>query len=189
LAHGLISSIHVLPLSLIIVFTTLRIQLELPHLLVTCLTHCVCTHLIDLLGIHLLQCSCGNEHIGTHDTFHDVLHPLQRNLVFHVIQEQLHVLFSPTLQTARCNANVVLSKDGSKTLAKIVIANPTHVDFLDLAFFTQGFARSKVVETKEQSYKITTLQNHFLSLAIDIFDYLHKQFDIFYNFVPTMCGE
>jgi len=77
---------------------------------------------------------------------------------------------------------------GQKTLVKIVIANPTHVGFLDLAFFTQGFATSKVAETKEQSYKITTLQNHFLSLAIEIFDYLHQQSNIFYNFVPTMRG-
>jgi hypothetical protein len=74
---------------------------------------------------------------------------------------------------------------GQKTLAKFVIANPTHVDFLNLAFFTQGFVTSKVAETKEQSYKITTLQNNFLSLAIEIFDYLHKQSDIIYNFVPA----
>jgi hypothetical protein len=65
-------------------------------------------------------------------------------------------------------------KMGQKILVKIVIADPTHVGFLDLAFFTQGFARSKAIETKEQSYKITTLQNNFLSLAIDTFDYLHK---------------
>jgi hypothetical protein len=78
---------------------------------------------------------------------------------------------------------------GQKTFVKIVIANPTHVGFLDLAFFTQDFTTSKVAKTKEQSYKITTLQNHFLSLAIAIFDYLHKQTDIFYNFMPTMCGQ
>jgi hypothetical protein len=60
---------------------------------------------------------------------------------------------------------------------------------LNLAFFIQGFATSKVAETKEQNYKITTLENNFLSLAIEIFDYLHKQSDIIYNFVPTMCGE
>jgi hypothetical protein len=62
---------------------------------------------------------------------------------------------------------------------------------LDLAYFTQGFATSKVAETKEQNYKITTLQNHFLSLAIEIFDYLHKQTDFlqFYaNNVWAMKG-
>ncbi len=71
LAQGLISSIHVFPI-IDNLLHHLTIQLELPHLLVTCLTHCVYTHLIDPLGIRLLRCSCGNEHIERHDTFHDV---------------------------------------------------------------------------------------------------------------------
>jgi hypothetical protein len=60
-----LSSIHFL--------TTLHIHFNIPHLTILYLSKCWCGHTIDDLGIHLLCCLCGNEHIVPHDTFQDVV--------------------------------------------------------------------------------------------------------------------
>ncbi len=57
--------------NLLIIFpslsTTLCTQLRVTHPSITSILRCVCTHPIDLMGIHLLCCAHGNKHIGTHD--------------------------------------------------------------------------------------------------------------------------
>jgi hypothetical protein len=51
--------------------TSLHTRLGLPHPLITSIPQCVCTHPIDLMGIHLLHCAHSNEHTGTHDVIHN----------------------------------------------------------------------------------------------------------------------
>jgi hypothetical protein len=75
--------------------TTLHMQLGLPHSSITNILWCVCTHPIDLMGIHLLCCVHGNEHIRTHDAICNTLTTIAQDTGFHVGQKQLHVLFQP----------------------------------------------------------------------------------------------
>jgi hypothetical protein len=42
--------------------TTLQIWLKLPHPSITNIPRCMCTHPVDLMGIHLLHCVHDNEH-------------------------------------------------------------------------------------------------------------------------------
>jgi hypothetical protein len=44
--------------------------LELSNLSIASFPLCVCTHPIDLMGIHVLHCAHGNEHTWTHDVIH-----------------------------------------------------------------------------------------------------------------------
>jgi len=44
----------------------------------------VCTHPIDLLGIHLLRCVHGNEHVGTHDAIRDTFIAIALDVGFHM---------------------------------------------------------------------------------------------------------
>jgi hypothetical protein len=49
----------------------LQMWLGLPHFLIVGFLRCVCTHSIDLMGIHLLRCAHGNKHTRTHDAIHN----------------------------------------------------------------------------------------------------------------------
>lgn len=61
LAHPSTCSAHFL--------TTFDICFDISHPTVPHFSRCQCGHTIDNLGIHLLYCFCGSEHISTHDTF------------------------------------------------------------------------------------------------------------------------
>jgi len=56
-------------------------QLVLLHPLIANIFQCVCTHPIDLMGIHLLSCVHGNKRIGTHDVIYDTFVPMHEMLV------------------------------------------------------------------------------------------------------------
>ncbi len=80
---------------------------------------------IDHMGIHLLRCVHSKERIGTHDAIHDTFATITRNVGFQMGQKQLHALLSPAFNSCRRQVDIVPTKDGIRTLADIVIANPT----------------------------------------------------------------
>jgi hypothetical protein len=71
-------------------------DLDFPIFLVIGFPCYVFIHLIDSLGIHLLQCSCNIEHIGTYDVIWDIFASIAKEASFHVIQNKLHIIFSST---------------------------------------------------------------------------------------------
>jgi hypothetical protein len=77
------------------------------------------------MGIHFLHCVHGNEHTGTHDAIHDTFVGIARDVGFHVGQKLLHAIPSATFNSFRQRVNLVLTKNDIRTLADIVIANPT----------------------------------------------------------------
>jgi len=90
----------------------------------------VCTHPINLLGIHFLRCVHGNEHIGTHDAIRDTFIAIALDVGFHMGWEQLHVLLSNTFNSSHWQVDIVFTKDDIRTFVDIVIANPTQADLL-----------------------------------------------------------
>jgi len=48
------------------------------------LSICVCTHPIDLMGIHLLRCVHGNKCTWTYDVIHNTFTTIARDVGFHV---------------------------------------------------------------------------------------------------------
>jgi hypothetical protein len=77
------------------------------------------------MGIHLLGCVHGSEHIGTHDAICDTFVTIVWNAGFHVGWEQSHVLPSTTFNSFCRWVDIALTKDSICTLANVVIANPT----------------------------------------------------------------
>jgi hypothetical protein len=73
----------------------------------------------------------------------------------------------------------VFTKDDIHTLIDIIIIDPTCANFLPQSCTTQGFATSNVTQTKERNYHNQHLTDQFLLLAIQIFECLHKQVDVF----------
>jgi hypothetical protein len=73
----------------------------------------------------------------------------------------------------------VLTKYGIHTLVNIVIANPTRAILFPRSYTTQGFIAFDVAQAKERNYYNQHPTDQFLSLAIEVFGYLHKQIGVF----------
>jgi hypothetical protein len=131
---------------------TLRTQLELPHPSIASLPWCVCTHLIDPMGIHLLHCAHGNERMGTHDAVCNTFVAIAQDVGFHVGWTQLHALPSTTHNSSHWRIDIVLTKDEIRTLTNFVMVDPTHADLLVWCCTTQGFVAFDVIQTKEKNY-------------------------------------
>jgi hypothetical protein len=64
-----------------------------PHPLIASIPQCVCTHPIDLMGIHLLRCAHGNERTRTHDVIHDTFVAIAQNVGFSMWDENNYMCF------------------------------------------------------------------------------------------------
>jgi hypothetical protein len=74
---------------------TLHIRLGFPHLLNFSLIHCICGQHLNLVGIHLLHCSDGEEQTTSHDAIPNVVASIMNDVRFHILCKQIHV-FSPS---------------------------------------------------------------------------------------------
>jgi hypothetical protein len=97
----------------------------------------MCTHPIDLVGIHVLHYAHGNEHTWTHDAVHDTFITIMWDIGFHMGQEQLHTLPSTTFNFTCWRVNIVLAKDDIHTLTDIVIVDPMWTYLLPWSCVTQ----------------------------------------------------
>jgi hypothetical protein len=104
------------------------------------------------MGIHLLRCAHGNESIGTHDVICNTFNATTQDVSFHVGQEQLHALPSTTFNFFRWQIDIVFTKDGIRTLADVVIVDPTQAYLLPRSCTTQGFPTFDVAQAKERNY-------------------------------------
>jgi hypothetical protein len=73
----------------------------------------------------------------------------------------------------------MLTKDGIRTLANVVVVDPTQAYLLPRSCTTQGFTIFNVAQAKERSYRNQHPINQFLPLAIEVFGCLHKHVDVF----------
>jgi len=100
--------------------TTFCVRFELFHPSIVSIPQCVCTHLIDPIGIHLLCCVHDNKCTRTHDVIYDTFVTIVQDIDFHVRWEQLHVSLSITFNSSHWQINIVLTKDGICTLVDVV---------------------------------------------------------------------
>jgi hypothetical protein len=131
------------------------------------------------MGIHLLCCAHGNNCIGTHDAIRNTFATIARDVGFHVRRKQLHVFPSTTFNFSHQQVNIVLTKDGIRTLIDVVIANPTQANLLHQSCATQGFATFDAAQAKERSYRNQHPTDQFLPLAIEVFGCLHTHVNVF----------
>jgi len=105
------------------------------------------------MGIHLLRCVHGNEHVRTHDAICDTFVAIARDISFHVKRKQLHALPSTTFNSSCRRIDIMLTKDGIRTLTDVVITNPMQANLLPQFCPTQGFSTSNATQAKERSYR------------------------------------
>jgi len=94
-------------------------------------------------------------------------------------QTQLHALPSTTFNSSHRQVDIVFTKNGIRTLANVVITDPTHADLLSQFCPIQGFATFNATQAKERSHHNQHPTNQFLFLTIEVFECLHKQIDVF----------
>jgi hypothetical protein len=103
------------------------------------------------MGIHLLCCVHGNERIGTHDAIHDTFVAVVWDASFHMGRKQLHALPSTTFNSSYQWIDIVLTKEGNRTLVNVVITDPMWVDLLPRFYATQRFIASYAIQGKKLS--------------------------------------
>jgi hypothetical protein len=82
----------------------------------------------------------------------------------------------------------VFIKAGIRTLANVVIIDPTRVDLLPRSCVIQRFVASDAVQAKEKSYHNQHSTDQFLLLVIEVFGCLHKHVDVFLHYSPMPFG-
>jgi hypothetical protein len=71
------------------------------------------------------MCAHGNEHIRTNDVVYNTFVTIVRDASFHMGWIQLHVFFSNMFNSSCWRIDIVLTKDGIRTLIDVVIIDPT----------------------------------------------------------------
>jgi hypothetical protein len=123
-----------------IFFIALYTWLELPHPSIVGIFQCVCTQPIDLMGIHFLRCVHGIKRTRTHDVIRDTFATIVWDADFHMGRKQLYALPSTTFNSFCWWINIVVTKDGIRTLVDVLIVDPTWVDLFFRSCVIQGFA-------------------------------------------------
>jgi hypothetical protein len=77
-----------------------------------------------------------HKHTGTHDAIRDTFAAITQYAGFHVGQEQLHAFPSTTFSSSHRQVDIVFTKDGIRTLADIVIVDPTRAYLFPQAYTT-----------------------------------------------------
>jgi hypothetical protein len=103
------------------------------------------------MGIHLLCCIHGNEHTKTHDAICNTFATIAQNVDFHMKWEKLHAFLSTTFNSSHWRIDIVLTKDGIRTLINIVIANPMWIDLLSWYCASEASQMIKWVYIKYKS--------------------------------------
>jgi hypothetical protein len=85
---------------------------------------CICGQAIDWIGIHLFRCVHWGKHTATHDAIQDFSTSIARDVGFHVLHKQTHVLPMPSLQLSQWQVDIVFTTNGIHTLVNVDITNP-----------------------------------------------------------------
>jgi len=118
--------------------TMLCIRLGLSYPLVLGVSHDICSQPLDLMGIHFLCHTHGEEKMTSHDVVQNIFITIAKDAGFQVLWKQTHVLLPPTLQSLCCQVDIVLLIDGVHTLIDIVIVEPFKLIWPCELFFLVG---------------------------------------------------
>ncbi len=94
-------------------------------------------------------------------------------------KKQLYALPSTTFNSSCQRLDIVLTKDGIRTLIDIVIIDPTQTNLFPWSCAIQGFVASNAAQAKEMNFCNQHPTNQFLPLTIEVFGCLYKHANVF----------
>jgi hypothetical protein len=133
------------------------------------------------MGIHLLHSTHGGERTTSHDAIQNVFVPIVKDVRFHVLQEQTHVLLLPSLEYFHQRVDIVMLVDDIRTLVNVIIANPIRAYLVSWANFSCGVSMIMVAQVKERLYRDHYLIYVFFPFTIEVFECFHQQFNNFFH--------
>ncbi|CAM6100549.1 unnamed protein product [Calypogeia fissa] len=104
---------------------------------------------------------------------------IHRDAGYHVSTEQTHVLLVIDGIPDRRWADIVFSRAGVRSLADMVVADPTGASMVSSAAHIPGHAASHVARLKEEAYAIRHPGDLFYPFAVEVFGALHPAVDQF----------
>jgi hypothetical protein len=107
--------------------------------------------------------SHGGEQIASHNVVKNAFTSIARDVGFHVLHDQTHVLLSPFLQSSCWWVNIMLLIEDIHTLADVIIAKPTYL--ISCVISSCGVAMTMVAYAKDGFYHNQHLIDVFLSLC------------------------
>jgi hypothetical protein len=96
-----------------------------------------------------------------------------KDVRFHVLWEQTHIFFPSSLQFFCWWVDIVLSIDGIRTLANVVIADPTQAYLVSRVVVSCGVTVLVMVQVKKRLHYDHYPTNMFFLLTIKVFGCFH----------------
>jgi hypothetical protein len=141
---------------------------------------CVCTHPIDLMGIHLLCCVHNNEHKGTHDVIygrHFCRH-YARCWFSHATRTITYTSFNHIELLLLTSWHCAYQK-WHLHLSECCHCRPNVTRFISLNLHNLKIFHLQCNSSQGPCYYNRHLTNQFLPLAIEVFDCLDKHANVF----------
>ncbi len=166
---------------------TLCTRLGFPHPLVLKMSYCICSQPLDPMGIPLVQCVHGGERMASHGVVWNAFEVITRDEKFHVSWKHTHVLQCFALQSLHRRINIVLSIDGVRMLAYIIIIDPTSDDLVLRATFSYKVIVIVATQVKDALCHDRFLMDMFLPLVVEDFRCLHQEANGFLHRYANMA--
>ncbi len=139
-------------------------------------SRCECGHTINELGIHLLCCLYGSEHITTHDTLRDTIVTITSKSGTHIRKKVSHLL----PHHAWKQVDIVITRYSFWTLTNIAIVDSTCPNLVHRALTITLHATTIATQDKAWSYTKQALKDDFIPLTIKTYGCLHLRLDSFF---------
>ncbi len=91
------------------------------------------------MGIHLFRYTHGGERTIYHDVVRDAFAYIMKHVGFHVFWEQTHIFLPFSFQSFHWWVNIILSIDGIRTLADVIIVDPSQAYLVYGQLFLVGW--------------------------------------------------
>ncbi len=135
----------------------MRTKLGVPHLLIFGLSHYIYGQPLDLMGIHLFCFAHGGEKMTSHNVIWDAFVSITKDVGFHGAREQTHIILLLAILSSCQQVDIVLSVDGIRMFANVIIENLTEVDLVSCATLCHGWLRWRWLKQKKDFIKIDML--------------------------------
>ena len=147
--------------------TAVRLRLGLPHPGVRGLEVCTCGAAVDRQAHHLLHCSDEGALVSTHNSVRNCLASIFRRAGFVVQMEELGQLMDTGEDIEGQKTDLVLTKDGRKTLCDVTVRSPTCPSRVRRASEAGLMAAQDGEMEKERVYTARPAGVHFVAASFE----------------------
>jgi len=133
-----------------------------------------------------VHCAHEGKHKIKHDVIQDFFATIVRDVGFHVLNEQTHVLPMSPIWSPQQWMVIVLITNGIHILANVIILDLICACFVNYLFSKNDYDNCNSSQ-KCVILQLTPLEDDFIHLAIKMFGNLHQQANKFFHWCANMA--